>query len=424
MRGGRNLGGRIGDRALEISMTSEPDSAPRRRPPTIDLKATEIKTQPQAEKAGGTQSAESAAGPGSSSQGSSGQGSSGQGSGTNSPGRPSVTRHVVSVAAGAVAASAILVGLYFAGVNPLPTAMRPAPTGVTSKPASNTGAKISSQLDKIETELQSPPAEPTLAAQLAKVEAQTKTLSDSLAAVNQRLDSIAAAAQGAREHADEASAAAKGATRNAVQPNDLDALANRVAALERSIKSLSETTARRTAPTADRAARGAVASAALRAAVERGAPFTAELAAVKSFGADRGAVAELEPFAANGIPSASDLARELSQLTNSLRQASGSKPGAASFLGRLEDHARNLVHVTPVNAPPGNEPAAVIGRLDADAQHADIAAALADVARLPPAASTIVEPWVQKVNARNAAIAASRRIAAGALATLANAKTQ
>jgi hypothetical protein len=290
--------------------------------------------------------------------------------------------------------------------------------------ASNATAKISSQLDRIEGELQSQPAEPTLATRLAKVEVQTKTVSDSLAAVNQRLDSIAAAAQGAREHADEASAAAKGATRNAVQPGDLDALASRIAALERSIKSLSQTTVRRATPTDDRAARGAVATEALRAAVERGAPFTAELAAVKSFGADRGLVAELEPFAATGIPSAGDLGRELSQLTNSLRQASGSKPADASFLGRLEDNARNLVRVTPIDAPPGNEPAAVISRLDADAQHADIAAALADVARLPPAAKAIVEPWVQKVNARNAAIAASRRIAAGALAALANAKTQ
>jgi hypothetical protein len=295
---------------------------------------------------------------------------------------------------------------------------------VTSDAASDQTAKISSQLDSIEAKLQSQPAGSTLAAGLAKVEAQTKTLSDSLAAVNQRLDSIAVAAQGAREHADEASAAAKGATRNAVQPSDLDALASRIAALERSIKSLSETTARRAAPTDDRAARGAVAAEALRAAVERGAPFTAELAAVKSFGADRGAVAALEPFAANGIPSASDLARELSQLTNSFRQASGTKPADASFLGRLENNARNLVRITPINAPPGDQPAAVIGRLDADAQQADIAAALADVARLPPAAKTIVEPWVQKVNARNAAIAASRRIAAGALAALATAKTQ
>jgi len=304
----------------------------------------------------------------------------------------------------------------------LPTATRPAPAGVTSDAGSTD--RISSKLDNIEAQLQAQrPAASALAARLAKVEAQTKTLSDSLAAVNQRLDSIAVATQGAREHADAAAASAKGATQNAVQPGALDALASRIAVLERSTKTL-ETTARRAAPTDDRAARGAVATASLRAAVERGVPFTAELATVKSFGADRGAVATLEPFAASGVPSAGELARELAQLMNPLRQASGTKPADPSFLGRLKNNARNLVRITPVDAPPGNEPAAVIGRLDADAQHADIAAALADIALLPPAARTIVEPWVQKVNARNAAIAASQRIAAGSLAALANTKSR
>jgi hypothetical protein len=43
---------------------------------------------------------------------------------------------------------------------------------------------------------------------------------------------------------------------------------------------------------------------------------------------------------------------------------------------------------------------------------------------LPPSAKTLAEPWVQKANAREAAIAASRRIAADALAGLGNANTQ
>jgi len=328
------------------------------------------------------------------------------------------------MAAGALVAAAVLAGLYAAGVYPQTATPRPAPAGVTSDAASN--ARIASQLNMIEGELHAQrPAAAALAARLAKVEAQTKTLSDSLAALNQRLDGIATDAQGAREHADAAAATAKGATQNAVQPGDLDTLASRIASLERSTKSLVETAARPPAPTNDRAARAAVATAALRAAVDRGAPFTAELAAVNSFGADRGAVAALEPFAATGVPSAGDLARELSQLVNSVRQASGAKkPSDPSFLGRLENNARNLVRITPVDAPPGNEPAAVIGRLDAAARHADIAAALADVALLPPAARTIVEPWVAKVNARNAAIAASRSIAAGSLAALAHTKSQ
>ena len=174
--------------------------------------------------------------------------------------------------------------------------------------------------------------------------------------------------------------------------------------------------ARRAASADDRAARAAVAAEALRAVVERGAPYTAELATVKSLGADQTALAALEPFAAGGVPTATELAHELSQLTPSLQQASGAPSSGGSFLGRLENNAKKLVRITPVDAPAGEEPSAVVARLDADAARADIAAALADIARLPQSAKTLAEPWVAKANARAAAIAASRRIAADALA--------
>ena len=148
-----------------------------------------------------------------------------------------------------------------------------------------------------------------------------KTLSDSLAAsiagsTRSRLRRKARA-----QHADAASAAAKSATENSVQRSDLDALASRIAALESAVKALSATTAQRPASADDRAARAAVAAEALRAVVERGAPYQAELAAVKSLGADPSAVAPLEPFAASGVPSAAALAHELAQLTPALAQA-------------------------------------------------------------------------------------------------------
>jgi hypothetical protein len=88
------------------------------------------------------------------------------------------------------------------------------------------------------------------------------------------------------------------------------------------------------------------------------------------------------------------------------------------LLGRLEDNAKNLVRVTPVDAPAGDDPAAVIARLNVHAAHADLAAALTDIARLPQPAQTLAAPWVQKVNARNTALAAARRISADALTAL------
>ena len=386
-------------------MTSEPDSTPRRRPPTIDLTATAIETEKPAQAGGNT-------------------GATGDQTDAAAGSRPRGRRnfagllwpHAIGAAAGGIVVAAILIGLWLLGVMPSRQA--------TPAAASNSTADISAQLAKIQAQLQAMPAEQALAARLATVEAQTKTVSDSLAAINRRLDDIAVAAQGARERADAASAAAKSATENSAQRSDLDALASRIAALESAIKSLSAATAQRPASANDRAARAAVAAEALRAVVERGAPYRAELAAVKSFGADQSAVASLEPFAASGVPSAAVLTQELAQLTPSLTKASVTESSDPSFLGRLESNAKSLVRVTPVGVPAGDDPASVIARLNSDAARADIAAALADIGRLPDAAKALAEPWVQKARAREAAIAASRTVAADALAGLGNAGTQ
>jgi hypothetical protein len=431
------------------SMTSEPDSTPRRRPPTIDLTATEIKTE-QAAEAGETAQAETS-------------------SNVHNARHARVDRsraggfgpYLVGSLGGAIVLAAIVAGLWFAGVLP---ARNGAPAPAT--PGTDASSAISAQLSNIQAALQARPADSALASRVADVEARAKALNDSLAAINRRLDDIAAAAKSADEHAEAAantangavqsasaasnsakdavqsanaasnaaksaaqsataaSNAATGAAQNSVQRSDLDALSARIAALENSIKTLSATTARQTASADDRAARAAVAAEALRAVVERGAPYQAELAAAKSFAPDQNDIAALAPFAATGVPTTAELARELSQLTPSLSNALGPAKSSGSFLGRLEDNARGLVRITPVDAPAGDMPAAVIARLNADAAHNDIAAALTDIALLPASLKPLAASWVQKANARDAAVAASQRIAAAAMASLGNTNAQ
>jgi hypothetical protein len=409
------------------SMTSEADSKPRRRPPTIDLTATEIRT----ESSGASQSAATAhAGDGSDEKAEPERHRDGNFAGT-------LRAHALGAAMGAVLVAGLAFGLWAFGFVP---ARNAPPT-----PSDSGTRAISSQLAKIEAELQTHPAETALAARVANVEAQTKALGDSLAAINRRLDEIAAAVQGARQRADAADQAAQDAAQkanaaansvqgiaqktaqNSVQPKDLDALAARVAALENSITALSDTaasTAHRAANANDRAARAAVAAEALRATVERGTPYQSELATVKSFGADQNDVTALEPFAANGVPTAAALARTFSQLIPSLAEASSPKTSDGTLLGRLEDHAKTLVRITPIGAPAGDDPTAIIARLNVDAAHADIVAALADIDRLPPAAKSLAQSWVQKAKASAAAIAASRRIAAATLTGLSSTHTQ
>ena len=422
-------------------MTSEPDSAPRRRPPTIDLTATEVRPEQPAAAAGA---------------------SSGPAEPAGEAAKPSAeppvgTRsHAWAVLTGVLAAlisvGAVAGGLWYSGLLPL---REPASGAAAPATDNSVVAEISAQLKKIEGALQTrqtgPAAEAPPDSRMAAAEAQTKSLSDQFAALTRRVDEVAAAqaqtkalgeqlaaltrridemaaasqtalaqAKAAAAAADEAKTAAGAAktAASALQRADLDALASRIAILERAIKANADELTRRTASADDRVARLTVAAEALRATVERGAPFAAELDAVKALGADQGALAALSPFAASGVPSNAVLAHDLAGLIPALRQAAGTPKPPDTILGRLESNAQRLVRITPVDAPAGNDPSAVIARLAAEAAQADVAAALADIPRLPEPLRTVVAPWVQRADARNAALAASRRIAADAVAAI------
>ena len=77
------------------------------------------------------------------------------------------------------------------------------------------------------------------------------------------------------------------------------------------------------------------------------------------------------------------------------------------------------MRITPVDAPPGDDPSSVVARINVDAAHADIAAALADIAKL---AAMPQSRWPRRGSRkRRRATPPSRRagsIAADALAAL------
>jgi hypothetical protein len=386
-------------------MTSEPDSTPGPRPPTIELKATEVGVdKPEAAPQPDTDGA--AAGPETKT-------SSAQPS-TGSKASSALIAALAGIAGGVIAAVVIGSGLWFAGYIP---SRPPAATPSAAKPDDPRVADLSARLAKIEGAQQAQPQpDPALASRIGAVEAATKSLND-------RMADAAGAAQKAQAQAAAAADAAK-STQNAAARSDLDALNARVAALDGAVKKLADDVTHQPRSADDRAARLTIAAEALRAAVERGAPFQAELAAVKSLDVDQNATASLEPFAATGVPSAAALAHELEVLAPTLQQAAEPASDNSTFLGRLKTNAQHLVSITPVDAPVGDDPASVATRIAVDAAHADIAAALADIAKLPGAAKPLAAAWVQKAQAREAAIAASRTLAADALAALAKPNPQ
>lgn len=417
-------------------MTSEFDSASGgvsgRRPPTIELTAREVeppKAPPDTASPKTAAPAEAAAKTGEPEQTSSADKAASQKPSEPKPAAKSQSRlflHAFSAAIGAVAAVVVLVGLWLAGF----TLARDVVTSQTEGPQAvvpiAANADITARLDKIERALASPKPEtpavpPALANRLSAVETQAKMLGDSAAVLNHRVDDIAATAQAAQKQSTSAASAAadaaKSAGQSAVQPVDLDALANRIAALETAVKTLSEQIAH-PAASADRAARLAAAAQVLQSAVERGAPYAAELKAVQSLGADPGTTAPLEAYAATGVPHADALAHELALLVPRLQQATDTSSGDTTFLGKLETNAQRLVRITPVDAPPGDDVTSVIARINIDALRGNIADALKEIASLPDDAKALAADWVKTAQAREAAIAASRHVAADAVAAL------
>jgi hypothetical protein len=276
---------------------------------------------------------------------------------------------------------------------------------------------LNARLVKIEEAAgKSPASDPKLADRVAAAENAMKSLGVALTALSRRSDDIAAVAR------DHAQAAEKAVTelRSSVQiattasaglsSADLDALQQRVAALEQTAKTAASDIAK-TAAT-DTAARLALSADALRAAAFSGAPLSAALAQVKSLGADEALLAPLASFAATGVPTQAALAQELRGLLPALLKGSGATAPPSGFLERLEANAGSLVRIRPVDAPAGDDTSAVLARLEIDAARSDIPGALDDLGKLTEAQRAPAQAWIKKANDRQAALAAARAFAA------------
>jgi hypothetical protein len=285
--------------------------------------------------------------------------------------------------------------------------------------------RVDERLARAESTLATPrsaPTDPAVLERLGAAESMGRALTATISDLRQRIDDLATTARDAKSRADAAADKADKATTprpEAIQRSDLDALAARLAALEQAEKAIDRRVEQAaTGASADRAVRLAVVAAALRSAVERSMPFTAELAAAKALAPDAAALAPLEPFATSGVPSPQTLARDLHQLAPALASAAGTPAHDGGMLDRLQANAERLVRVRPVGETPGDDASSVVARAEAKADRGDIAGAFADLDRLPPAAKTIAAGWIKAAQGRVAAVEAARKLAADSLAAL------
>jgi hypothetical protein len=248
--------------------------------------------------------------------------------------------------------------------------------------------------------------DPAVAAQVGSLEKSVATLRDELAATRAESEKTAAAVNEVKSAPRETPA----------PPPDLSAINERLARIEAAANTLSaEAAQRNAAPKDDPQLRRVVAAALLDTSVRTGEPYAAALSAAKPFAANPDALKPLEAFAATGVPSANTLNRELVALLPKLSPPQETSTTGSGIVDRLQAGAARLVRIERTEAIPGNDRSAIVSRVTAAALRNDIAEARRELKTLAPADRAVAQAWIDKADARDAALAASRQFAADAM---------
>ncbi|MCX7865471.1 MAG: hypothetical protein N2423_10655, partial [Novosphingobium sp.] len=145
-------------------------------------------------------------------------------------------------------------------------------------------------------------------------------------------------------------ALASGATASGGDPAAMQALSAKVAELE-AVQSGSRGAS---------AVALAIAASGLKAAIDRGGPFMAELETYASVAPASADIDTLRSLAAAGVPSRQDLLNGFNAAADAMLAASQTPDPDAGILQRLADSAKNLVKARPVGDIAGDTPEALV----------------------------------------------------------------
>ncbi|KAA3500031.1 hypothetical protein DXM27_18680 [Rhizobium rhizogenes] len=195
----------------------------------------------------------------------------------------------------------------------------------------------------------------------------------------------------------------------------VDGLAEKITALEAALQSERSAQASATAeltrrladaetkinePRDDIEVARAIASAALKAAIDRGGPFLTELDTLSKVTPDDPAIASLQSFAATGVPSRSELMQKFPDVANAMLSAINQPDPNQGIVQRLTESAFSLVKVRPVGNIEGETPEAMIARMENKLRNGDLQGAALEWNGLPEAARTASADYKKSLDAR------------------------
>jgi len=363
--------------------TPSPDSGrARRAPPTIDLEASEVSDE--------TRNTSEDAPP----------------EPISPEPSPAISPWVIAAVSGAVAASLVICVGWLLGW----PAVLPA---TSSAPPSNAAIidGLAARVASIEAKISKTAAPAPDPAMVNRVEALEKSLA-----------SLRGDLSGLRAQSEKLTAAVndvKSTPRESAPSVYLSAINERIAQVERATRAqVSEIAQESAKPADDVPLRRVVAASLLDVSVRQGEPYAAALAAAKSLAENADALKPLDGFAASGVPSAASLSRELLTLVPKLSPAQENATSGSGIVDRLQAGAAKLVRIERTDGV-GNDRGAVVARVTAAALRNDFAEARRELKTLAPADRAAAQGWLDKADARDAALAASRQFASDSMAALA-----
>jgi hypothetical protein len=382
----------VDDKPEDIGPAADPGRV-KREPPTIDLEATEIIDETPNHDVGakdvGAKDASSVP--------------------RSSAGR--VSAAIVAAISGAGAAALVLAVAWFAGWpgEPVPPAVPAAPQ-VNSAALDDLAARVAGVESKIKTPV-APASDPAAAARADALEKSLAALRTEIAGQRAQSEKLATAV-------DEVKSAPR---EIAAPPVDLSAINERLAQIEGATRAQTAAIAEESSkPADDVPLRRIVATALLDVLVRTGDPYSAALAAAKALATNPDALKPLDGFATSGVPSNAALSRELLTLVPKLSPpAPDNTASGAGLVDRLQAGAAKLVRIERTDTI-GTDRGAIVARVTAAGLRNDVAAARRELNTLAPVDRAAAQVWLDKCDARDAALATSRQFAAEAMAALAN----
>ena len=387
---------------------SPPESErPRREPPTIDLDATEVTS----ETAKASETVTPEAGP---------EPSAAEPRPHPVPASAPVSPWIVAPVSGAVAAALVIgVGWMLGWPAVQPAAAPPAPQ---LNAAAIDG--LTARVTGIETKIGKPAVPVADPASLTRMDALEK----SLATLRGELATTRAQSEKLATSVNEVKSAPRA---DGTPAPDLSGINEQIAKIETAIQTqaaeiakqaskIAESKSADAKPADDLPLRRVVAAALLDVLVRTGDPYPAALAAAKTLAPNADALKPLESFAAMGVPNAGKLSSELLTLVPKLSPVTpqDNATTGSGIVERLQAGAAKLVRIERTDTV-GSDRGAVVARATAAALRNDFNEARRELKTLPPADRAAAQAWLDKADARDAALAASRQFAADAMNVLA-----